>query len=184
MNCPSCNGVYEKKKLARHLLGKSCVNCEGVTFTLNDYLIYLSRSEPLEDSIEEMTDGSFLVDDTKKAMLCGCGAIMHKCRIRYETDRRIDYCSTCQTVWLDAGEWEYLKENNLHRLINKLFTEPYQRKLRVEKTRTVLSEKYTDQLGEEEYKQLKEVRDWVYNNENKELLLAYLNAKNPYSVLQ
>jgi len=184
MHCPSCSGVYEKKKLARHLLGKSCVNCGAVTFSLNDYLNYLARSEPLEDSIGTKKSGLLLADDTKKALLCDCGIIMHKYRIRHASDRRVDYCSACQVVWLDSGEWEYLKENNLHRIINNLFTEPYQRKLRVEKTKLVLSERYVDKLGEKEYKQLKNIRDWIYKNENKEIILAYLNAKDPYSVLQ
>jgi len=80
---------------------------------------------------------------------------MRKYRIRYATDRRLDYCNACQLVWLDAGEWENLKENNLHRLMKKLFMESYRRNLRIEKTKVVLSKRYEDKLGNEDYKQLK-----------------------------
>ena len=184
MSCPACNGEFKSKRLSRHLSGKSCTACNGVSFTLTDYLVFLTRSASIEDNIDLDTDELIMHDDTKKALLCNCGQLMSKYRITHESDRRIDFCSSCQTVWLDEGEWEYLKVNHLHRRINKLFTEPYQRGLRLEGTRASLDKKYEEQFGAHDYKKLKEVSEWINNNPNKNLLKAYINATDPYSVLK
>jgi Zn-finger nucleic acid-binding protein len=182
VSCPACKGIYEKKSLAKHLLGRSCKSCQGVTFTLSDYLCFLSRSEPVEEQLEQNVENSVLKDDTKKAMVCSCGQVMSKFRISHDSDRRVDYCSGCQSIWLDQGEWEHLKESDLHRCINKIFTDPYQRNLRLQGTKVVLNKNYEEQLGVKDYERLKDVRDWISNDSNKDLLMAYLNAKDPYSV--
>lgn len=39
-------------------------------------------------------------------------------------------CFHCEEVWLDAGEWQYLKAQGLHTRITLISTDPYQRRLR------------------------------------------------------
>lgn len=182
MSCPGCNGAYEKKSLAKNLLGQSCIGCKAVTFSLGNYLHFLERSGSIEEGFDKEHDDPVIQDDTKKALICGCGQIMSKYRMGQDSDRRIDYCYACQTIWLDEGEWNHLKANNLHRSINKIFTDSYQRNLRLEKTKVVLKRNYETQLGSQDYTQLKAIRDWINNNQNKQVLMDYLNAQDPYSV--
>jgi len=181
MRCAGCNGAYEKKSLAKHLLGLTCLSCKGVSFTLTDYLHFLQRSESIDNSLEKETDDPVIQNDTKKALFCSCGQVMSKYLMSQDSDRRVDYCSACQKIWLDCGEWDYLKNNNLHRYINKIFTESYQRNLRLEKTKAVLKINYETRLGTQDYTRLKEIREWINNNQNKKILMAYLNAQDPYS---
>jgi len=182
MSCPACNSEFKKKSLANHLLGLVCINCNGVSFTLGDYLHYLSRSESVEESQELEVDEFVLEDDTKKAIICSCGQVMSKYRINHKSDHRVDYCSACLKVWLDEGEWEYLKANDLHRRINKIFTDPYQRNLRLETTKNVLNKNFEEQLGVNDYEKLKEIRAWIDSNPKKDVLLAYINSNDPYAV--
>jgi len=182
MSCPACNNEFKKKILTEHLLGLVCINCNGVSFALGDYLYYLSRSEPVEEDKELEADEFVLEDDTKKALICSCGQVMSKYRINNKSDRRVDYCSACLKVWLDEGEWEYLKANDLHRCINNIFTDSYQRNLRLENTKHVLNKNFEEQLGVTDYEKLKEVRSWIDNSPKKDVLLAYINANDPYVV--
>lgn len=152
MICPNCKGIFKNKSLATHLSGKICTNCKGITFTLSDYLIYLTRSESLDEVLVSDVDVSVSDVGTKNALICSCGQIMSKYRISHDSERRVDYCSVCQAVWLDNGEWDYLKTNNLHRRINKIFTEPYQRNVRLEGTKVALNQNYERLLGASDYK--------------------------------
>jgi len=159
MSCCGCKGTYEKKILATHLSGQICVNCNVISFTLSDYLYYLSRKESMDD---KFGNDYVIEEDTKRAMICNCGSIMNKYRINHESERRVDYCHACQAICLDKGEWEYLNKNNLHRCINKIFTSSYQRDLRHKRTKAVLNNNYEEQFGAKDYKQIKEIRDWKY----------------------
>ncbi len=182
MNCPICHGDLHKVKLAEHLAGQSCEHCKATSISLSDYLSFLERSEISHQELSENSEIDSMEADTKNAIVCDCGQIMHKYRINHNSDRRIDYCHLCQTIWLDKGEWEYLKSNNLHRSINKIFTDSYQRKIRLNKTQETLSENYQQKLGMTDYNRIKEIYQWVNSHKKRAILLAYLNSKNPYSV--
>lgn len=182
MSCPGCDGAFEKKSLAKYLLGQSCISCKRVAFTLGDYLNYLERSESIDESLDREYDDLVIHEDTKRALICNCGQVMSKYRMTRDSGRKVDYCSACQTICLDEGEWGYLKENNLQKCINKIFTDAYQRNLRLEKTKVVLKNNYEAVLGGQDYNKLKEIREWINNNPNKQLLMAYLNAQSPYSI--
>lgn len=181
MACPSCGGDFKKYQLDEYLLGESCIKCNGVSFSLSDYLYYLSRSSAVNEDLDK-SQNIEMDEDTKTALRCNCGQLMSKYKISHESDRRVDNCSACQTIWLDNGEWQYLRSNNLHRVINKIFTDPYQRNIRLQNTKNVLHKNYNQLLGEEDYTHIKDVRCWIENNPNKSVLKAYLNAQNPYSV--
>jgi len=181
MNCPACNGSLKRKSLTHHLLGEVCASCNGIRFTLADYLYYLTRTESIDEKLLSDVAELPLQADTKNAMVCDCGKIMSKYRINHNSERRIDYCSACLSIWLDSGEWNYLKSNNLLRSINKIFTEPYQRKIRSEGTKLVFEKNYEQRLGQADYNEVKLFRNWLDNNPNKERLLAYINANDPYS---
>jgi len=182
MSCPVCNGELKLKSLSRYLSGQCCTSCNGITFTLAEYLYFLTRSEPIEDSVEPDESELVMDEDTKHALVCSCGQLMNKYRITHKSNRRVDCCPSCHTIWLDMGEWEYLKVNHLYRCVNKLFTDSYQRKLRLESTKNILNKNFENRLGENDYEKLKEVRCWINSNPNRDILLAYLNANDPYAV--
>lgn len=181
MLCPACNNSFEKKRLASHLMGRLCTQCQAVSFTLADYLHFLERTKYIESEPEQDEVMLEMAPESRQALVCGCGTIMSKYRINNTSERRVDYCSTCQTVCLDGGEWEFLLANGMQRHINKLFAASYQRKLRLENTSRVLDEKFERQFGASDYARIKDVREWLINHAERDALMAYLNAKDPYS---
>ena len=143
---------------------------------------YLAKSPSINEDLSIDEDTVVMGEDSKGAMLCSCGQIMTKYRISHESARKLDYCASCQSIWMDEGEWEYLRTNNLHRSINTIFTDSWQRNIVLKRTENVLDENFKGRLGAECYKKLKETREWISKSKNKDLMLSYLNAANPYVV--
>ena len=84
-------------------------------------------------------------------------------------------------VWLDKGEWELLKSENLAGSLNAVLTAHWQRNIRINSTKENFAEIYQDKFGQETYKKVKELREWLYQQPNKADLRAYILAEDPYS---
>ncbi|HJQ14032.1 MAG TPA: zf-TFIIB domain-containing protein, partial [Anaerolineales bacterium] len=94
----------------------------------------------------------------------------------------IDRCRNCNGIWLDHNEWDVLIDRNLHDNINEFFTRPWQDHLRATETRNHLERIYLEKLGEEDYEKAKQVREWLVNHSMRGMLLAFLQADDPYKV--
>lgn len=78
-------------------------------------------------------------DDTTRAMICPkCQRIMLKFKFAADIDHGIDVSTRCEEVWLDEGEWHYLRVTHIHGDLPKIFTEPWQRRLREQRGRKVM----------------------------------------------
>ncbi len=68
-----------------------------------------------------------LVADTKDALLCGkCQHVMTKFRVSADTENKIDFCLSCDEVWLDSGEWELIEALVGSGELSKITTQPWQ----------------------------------------------------------
>lgn len=63
---------------------------------------------------------------------------MQKFPINKDAKHKLDYSPKVGGVWLDAGEWEYLKEQGIACSLNKIFTEQWQKQLRSDDTKSTL----------------------------------------------
>ena len=54
--------------------------------------------------------------------------------------------------------------------------------LRAVETKNHLEQIYLEKLGEEDYEKAKEVREWLVNHPMRGMLLAFLQAEDPYKV--
>jgi hypothetical protein len=61
-------------------------------------------------------------------------------------------------IWLDKGEWALIKAEGLAGSLNKIFTAPLQRNIKEQNAHDVLDASYRNQLGDEDYEKLKEIR--------------------------
>lgn len=181
MNCPSCKKGKLKPSFIDDLFRcNTCNDCGGNWFYLTDYLHWLGKGKSV------LTSATSLVErddhDTKNAMLCPItGQIMLKYRISNKSSHRLDLSPSISAIWLDKGEWELIKEEGLSRQLNQIFTEPWQRKVKSDQAKETLEVMYLEEFGESDYTKLKEIRIWLENNDNKQAMLAYLLAGNPYT---
>jgi Zn-finger nucleic acid-binding protein len=179
MKCPSCRGAsLNPSFLDDQFRAHTCKDCGGSWLLIEDYVTWKERN-PEYTFIQEVL---YEVDDTKNAMLCPVtGKIMQKYRISHNSGHYLDYSASVGGVWLDSGEWEYLKEHNLAGSLNKVFTTQWQKSIRADSARITFSEIYKDKFGEETYAKAKEIREWLNNHPSKADLRSYILADDPYS---
>jgi Zn-finger nucleic acid-binding protein len=124
----------------------------------------------------------FEVEDTKKALLCPITAsIMQKYRISHDSEHYLDYSPSVGGVWLDNGEWEYLKKHKLAGSLNKVFTSQWQKGIRVNSARLTFSDIYKEKFGEESYSKARRIREWLNDHPCKADLRSYILSDDPYS---
>jgi Zn-finger nucleic acid-binding protein len=127
-------------------------------------------------------DALFGAVDSKKALFCPItGAIMQKYRISHDSDHYLDYSASVGGVWLDSGEWEYLKKHKLAGSLNKVFTAQWQKSIRENSSRIAFSDIYREKFGDESYTKAREIREWLNNHPCKADLRSYILAEDPYS---
>ena len=92
----------------------------------------------------------------------------------------LDVCIHCEDVWLDRGEWEYLKVRQIHGELPSIFTDPWQRRLRVERTEQALETEWLRKLGEKEFAEAERVHKWLRDHPKRDALVAFVTNKNSY----
>jgi hypothetical protein len=85
-------------------------------------------------------------------------------------------------VWFDRNEWDVLVAHNLHDKVNQFFTQPWQNRLRAEEARLKLDQLYHDRFGNDDYARIKDVRQWLQAHPQRGMLLAFLQADDPYAM--
>lgn len=179
MNCTSCKqGQLNPSFIEGQFRAHTCSNCAGNWILIEDYVAWKERNPQFTFNSDIQCD----IDETTQAMLCPItGTIMRKLRISTTTEHRVDYSASVGGVWLDKGEWELLKNENLAGSLNAVLTAHWQRNIRLNNTKDNFTEIYQEKFGEDTYKKVKELREWLYQQPNKADLRAYLLAENPYS---
>lgn len=183
MRCPVCRDILlDPITLQDGLPARQCSRCKGVSISSNVYLAWrrtLAREYPPKDGAIDI-DPSWEVKELK---LCpDCGHIMARYKIFPDTDFYIDRCRNCNGIWLDQHEWDVLIDRNLHDNLNEFFTRPWQDNLRAAETHNHLEQIYLERLGDDDYENVKQVRDWLKDHPMRGMLLAYLEADDPYKL--
>jgi len=196
MKCTHCKtGILKPSKIDGLFPAHSCSVCGGDWILIEDYANWKAKhpdydfSENITENIAEnvaknVSEDNFQVTETNnKAMICpASGSIMQKFRLTSSSEYKINYSAKVGGIWLNKGEWDYLKRLGLAGSLNTLLTEPGQNEILQDATKQHLKQIYQDKFGSEAYQKIQEIRRWLNNHEQKQDLLAYLIADDPYSV--
>ena len=176
-SCPKCRGrALSPTWLAEGLSAKGCQACGG---TLVDLLAY--RAWAHQKGVDTVSAGSasgVAIDDTKQAIPCpNCDAVMTKFRLAASADNKVDFCSNCDEVWLDGGEWQQLEDLGLRQNLGSVFTEPWQRHVRAgiadQAHESLLRERFGGDFG-----RIAEFRAWVVQHPEYERIMAWLRDRH------
>jgi Zn-finger nucleic acid-binding protein len=188
MKCTSCKqGKLIPGYLDDLFPSHNCDNCGGNWVYLQDYLRWLEYASPIDIAEAESATISEDVQaqETKGAMLCPkTGTIMLKYRISLANEHRIDLSPSINGIWMDKGEWDLIKTEGLAGSLNKIFTAPWQRELKEKNATAVFSASYRNQFGDEKYQKIQEIKTWLDEQDDRNSLLAYLAARDPYSAIR
>jgi len=175
MQCPSCSSYTLKPtKLDSGLPARKCGKCSGVYLSMLSYRAWL-ESNPVVDKRDRITNAE--PSDNDKILSCpSCSRLMVKYRFNTNLDRtnHIDICTHCQDVWLDSGEWEFLKLLEKHTELGSITSDDWQIKNIRQNSANHFERRYKKLLGDEEYLFLKNVADWLNTNPNKQEIIHYL----------
>lgn len=122
-------------------------------------------------------------EDTTRALLCPkCRRIMLKFKFDSDTDHGIDVCTHCEEVWLDEGEWHYLRVHDIHESLPTVFTDPWQRHLREARTRKVMQGEWRKKLGGPDFDETMRIHQWLTSHPKRASILSFLMSDDPYQV--
>lgn len=184
MNCPHCKQPsLVAATLANGLAVYQCTDCGGHWLSSTTYLEWLG-SQPTPTPADLTIDEEIpLPTTTEPLRLCAeCGWALTRFKVLPNTTFRLDRCARCNGVWFDKSEWEVAVERGLADKVNQLFTEPWQTRVRQEENRRILDQVYRDRLGDEDYARLREIREWLTTHPHHAMMLAFLQADDPYKL--
>lgn len=169
--------ALEQVELDRGLIAFRCPETGGHWIPAESYWRWYGTqpaTEPPHDDVEphEMPVNEF--DDVVK--LCPeSGTVMMRYRVGYGQPFRVDRSRT-GGIWLDGGEWEALKEGNLHRLIHRIFTTPWQQTVRHQSMDETLHAQLRTRLGADLFTRLQALRKELAEHPHRDAALAFLHG--------
>lgn len=174
MHCTQCKTTHmEPKELEPGLIAAVCPACQGAVVSLMSYRFWLDTHAKNISLTEDNTDS--VITENESAHACPkCSRFMTKFQIGADSNHKLDLCVGCDEAWLDKGEWQLLKKLDLHNKLPKIFTDAWQRNIRLKRKEVSLNERYEKLLGAEEFSKVKEFKQWLYSQPNKELIKQYL----------
>ncbi len=176
MKCPSCKtGTLKQVYLEELFPCHICDNCEGNWIQLEDYFRWKELKTENQNDATEIDVDIVALADTKKALVCPVtGKLMLKYRISKESDHRLDLSPYANAVWLDKGEWLLLKQQGLANQINRIFTDPWQKKIREAVSKENLEQLYQEKLGAQDYYKVKKIHGWLANHPHADFIKAFI----------
>lgn len=175
MDCPQCKGYkLEPYELEVGLLACRCSKCEGALLPLMNYRFWADHSA---DAVE-VPDADTVTEDNTQAKQCPkCARLMTKFKVGFESENKIELCTGCDEAWLDSGEWKLLKALELHDKLPKIFTDAWQRNIRVRQQQESLKTSYQKRLGSEVFSKADEFKTWLDDQSGRSEILQYLTTK-------
>lgn len=179
MNCTACKvGNLTPSYLEGLFPCSSCDHCGGNLIMLTDYLRWKDDNKNADFTSDR--ESTLVIDETERAMICPkTGRLMTKYRISGDTEHRLDLSPTINAIWLDAGEWQLLKQRGLAGRLNNIFTDHWQREIVSQESAEILTALYERKFGEH-YETIKAFRALLEQFDDKHEAIAYLLADDPY----
>jgi len=118
MNCAKCDGPLHKKSIGTAEVDQ-CSKCSGIWFDFNELeeVLKLDNIDALKNQIDN-NDGH---DDTK-ATCPKCSGDGNMIQVAEPKNNiKIDTCSVCNGRWLDGGELEKIKDENILKSVIAFF---------------------------------------------------------------
>lgn len=176
MRCPQCKGYeLEPKELEPGLIVGACTKCSGALVSLMNYRFWADQQLKDESLGTDCSDVVAETEDNSRAQVCPkCTKLMTKFQVGVESSNRLDLCSGCDEAWLDKGEWVLLKKLDLANKLPKIFTDAWQRNIRLERKEKIHKQRYESLLGADDFSKLDAFKQWLDDHPEKAKIKQYL----------
>ena len=182
MLCSACNkGTLLPVKIDNG--GPACYQCNecgGTLLSISPYMEWVRAQRASAGEVAQAEAGLFDGDatDSKRALPCPkCNRLMLRFNVLADKAHGLDFCFHCDEVWLDRGEWQYLKAQGLHTRITAVPTDPYQRKLREQAMRDSALQRFRTAVGEEAFGEVQRFATWLKDQPARDAILRHLTGE-------
>ena len=170
------HSVLKAKELAPGLSAMACSDCDGQLLMLSDYRRWVDTLGEDVPSANHASTPVAVRDEVGVRHCPSCARLMERLRVGQQPDFRVDRCSSCQSVWMDAGEWSALGNAQLTTRLGEILSDGWQRQLRQEESRSRREAELRARHGDECIDELQRVRTWLSQQEQPDILLALLRS--------
>lgn len=177
MLCPACGGKhFTSVKLDLGLKVERCADCSGVWVDLDTYRLWRKTASEIVE-LPYMAEIEDIANVATTARMCPkTGRLMTRVKVSNEAPFRLDYSAAAQGVWLDCGEWDGLHALGLHRQLDAVVSERWQRQLQTASSRERMNELHRSRFGDAAFDELLRIRAWLQTQPNRAEMVAFLNA--------
>lgn len=149
-----------------------CPESHGIFIPAESYWRWLHQQPSRLPHLPAPSDKSPVIEDSPEAKICPeTGLLMMRYRVGHGFDFYIDRSPT-GSLWLDAGEWEALKERQFHDELHLIFTSPWQRDVLQQDIAAAHEERLADRLGPDLMGRLVALRQDLNGHPDKDLAMA------------
>lgn len=169
----------KKVTLEEGLTAYQCQQSQGVYIPLEQYWNWIAKQPERLEHLPKPTSetdevSATVVAEESEVKLCPeTDTIMLRFKMGNGFDFYVDRSRT-GGVWLDAGEWEALRERQFHDEIHLVFTEPWQRKAREEAIKQNTQERLEERFESELLGEMDAIKAKLRNHPYRAYALAYL----------
>lgn len=175
MLCPACSSHgFASDVIGSGLAVERCTQCHGVWMELDTFRRWRERTPEVEEPVQVAE-----LEPAHDALrFCPrTGRAMARIKVMNDMPFRLDYSAAAQGVWLDRGEWETLQALGLHRQLDAIVSERWQRQLQDAASRERLEKAHRARFGDAAYDELVAMRQWLRGQNNQAEMIAFLGAK-------
>lgn len=181
MHCVQCTGYkLEPVEISDGLIVAQCQKCSGISLSLLNYRFWAKNKRVPESPVDASAElRPEVVEDQASAKQCSkCSRLMVKYRLAAGVNNRLDYCSACNDVWMDNGEWELFVQLNLPVELPQVLTSNWQAAIREQQRADKEKQFYIDLLGEDDFNKLFAFKQWLLQHPKKEQLKHYISIND------
>ena len=161
-------------ELDEQLPALMCSRCGGQWIEGERYWLWHERHSPSRSSGPAQSD-AVAIHDSGPAKLCPeCGRFLTHVKVGHGVGFCIDRCGGCSGLWLDAHEWEALKEHHLHDRLHHVFSAAWQAEIAREERQRQHEQVLLEKLGQDDLEEIKRIRGWLEKHPKRRELYAFL----------
>ena len=171
LTSPITGKVMTPVTLEVGLRAYQCEDSGGHYIPAASYMQWLGKQPARLPHLPE--SGSNPEIDSNAALLCPeTGTLMARLKVGHGFPFTIDRSIT-GGIWLDAGEWEALKQRNFHDEIHLVFTLPWQKQVRTRQAQDAHHARLEVALGKELLQRIESLREDLGKHPHRSLALAF-----------
>jgi len=166
----------QKVTLEQGLTGYQCPTSDGVYIPLAFYSDWLRKQPAKLEHLPESVSETAVAESDNPALLCPeTGTLMSRFQVGHGFQFTIDRSST-GGIWLDAGEWEELKQRQFHDELHLVFTAPWQKNARDLLAAKHTEERLKERFGDELLAEIQQLKAKLAAHEYRDYAIAYIDA--------